>query len=136
MAQRVEAPAVTIAAGVAASAPATTDLTWQPGRVVRIEVRVPPGPSGLVGFAIGHSEQVVIPRTPDQWIITDDESLDWGVAEYPTGAKWFVRAYNTDIYPHTLYFRFHLDEISGSERILIPALDIFQPDMPTVVSEA
>lgn len=135
MAHRVEAPVVTVAAGVSSLAPVTTSLTWQPGRVTRIEVRVPPGPSGLVGFAIGHSGQVIIPRTSGQWIITDDESLSWDVAEYPSGSKWFVRAFNADIYAHSLYFRFHLDEIGGVRRLPVTELDIQQPDQPMAVIE-
>lgn len=112
MAERIESPTVTVPAGTLSTAPLTTALTWQDGRAVRVEVKIPPGPSGLLGFAIGHSGTVLIPRTAGQWIVADDESLDWDLAGYPTGSKWFVRAYNNDIYDHTLYFRWHIDELS------------------------
>lgn len=111
MAERIEAPAVTVPAGTAIATPQTTNLTWLDGRIVRVEVRVPPGPSGFVGFALGHSNQVIIPRQSGQWVVEEDRTLDWDIENYPTGAKWFVRAYNTGLYDHTLYFRFHIDEL-------------------------
>lgn len=80
----------------------------------RIEVRVPPGPSGLVGFAFVHSGQQVIPFTDGLWIVTDDESIDWSVEEYPTGDKWSLKAYNLDVYPHTLHCRFHMREVGSA----------------------
>lgn len=113
MAARVEAPAVTIAAGTAIATPQTTLMPWTDGIVERIEVRVPPGPSGLVGFRILHSGQQVIPFRSTDWIITDDETLPWDVENFPTGGKWAVRAYNLDLYPHTLYFRFLIRELAS-----------------------
>lgn len=111
MAERIEAPTVTVVAGTLSTAPASTTFSWQDGKAVRVEITVPPGPSGLVGFAIGHSGTVLIPRTAGQWIVADGVDLDWDLSGYPTGSKWFVRAYNTDIYDHTLYFRWHIDEL-------------------------
>lgn len=111
MADRIEAPAVTIAANTAIATPATTPLNWRDGIVERIEVRVPPGPSGLVGFRILHSGQQVIPFQGTDWIVADDELLEWDVSNFPTGNKWSVRAYNTDLYAHTLYFRFLIREL-------------------------
>lgn len=127
MAERIEAPAVTVAAGTAIAAPQTTTLNWTDGVVERIEVRVPPGPSGLVGFRILHSGQQVIPFRSTDWIITDDEVLSWDVANYPTGNKWAIRAYNVDLYSHTLYFRFLVRELalpSPAPLALIPIVPI------------
>lgn len=112
MADRIETPAVTIPAGTLEAAPQTTALSLRDAVLERIEVRIPPGPSGLVGFALLHSGQQVIPFREGDWIITDDESLDWAVERYPTGDKWSVRGYNTDIYPHTLYLRLHFREVT------------------------
>lgn len=111
MANRIEAPAVIVAANTAIAAPSTTTLSWADGIVERIEVRIPPGPSGLVGFRILHSGQQVIPFRSTDWIITDDETLTWDVEAFPTGNKWAIRGYNLDLYPHTLYFRFLIKEL-------------------------
>lgn len=111
MADRIETPAIVIPAGVTAAAPQTTALSLRDAVLERIEVRIPPGPSGLVGFAFVHSGQQVIPFTAGQWIIADDESLDWDVQNYPTGNKWSFRGYNTDVYQHTIYLRLHFREL-------------------------
>jgi hypothetical protein len=124
VAERIEAPPVTVPAGTAIATPQTTALTWLDGRIVRIEIRVPRGAAGLVGFQIGHSNQVIIPHDPTQWIIGEGETLDWDVDNYPTGAKWFVRAYNTGRYAHTLYFRFHLVELVSARAGTLPPLSI------------
>lgn len=135
MAQRIEAPEIIVPAGTTLAIPQTTDLDWQSGTVVRVEIVIPPGPSGLVGFQVGHSGQVILPRNPNNWIVTDSEHINWDVDDYPTGAAWFVRAYNVDIYEHALYFRFHIDELTTRTSQPVPLLDIVQPDMPAVVYE-
>lgn len=111
MADRIETPVIVVPAGTLAAAPQTTALTLRDAVLERIEVRIPPGPSGLVGFAFLHSGQQVIPFQAGDWIITDDELLDWGTENYPTGNKWSVRAYNIDLYQHSLYLRLHFREI-------------------------
>lgn len=127
MSARLEVATVTVSAGTAIAAPQSTTLTLRDAIMERIEVRVPPGPSGLVGFALVHSGQQVIPFTDGQWIVTDDESIDWTVENYPTGDKWAVKAYNLDVYPHTLYFRFHLRELGTSTPQVQQAVAITAP---------
>lgn len=126
MAQRIEAKEVTVAASTLKSAPAVTALPFADGIVTRIEVRVPPGPSGLAGFQVRHSGQRIIPRRDDIWIVADDEPLDWSLSDYPTGGAWQLAAYNTDIYPHTFYLRFHLDEIGMAAPGAVPIVPVVQ----------
>ena len=130
MAARIEAPEVVIPSGTLDTAPITQDLDWQPGVVRRVEILVPPGPSGLIGFRIGHSGQTIIPRTAGQWIIPGVEVIFWDLDGYPTGGAWFVEAYNLDIYDHTLYTRWLLDEIDTTGPQPFAVLDIEQPDQP------
>lgn len=111
MAERVELFAPTVTAGTAIATPATSTLSMAEGVLRRLEVTVPPGPSGLVGFRLLHSGQVVIPYRGNGWIITDDERIQWDLDGYPTGDKWALQAYNTGIYDHTLYLRFLVDEV-------------------------
>lgn len=113
MAERVESFEVVTAAGVPTSAPVTTTLSMLDGELERLEIIIPPGPSGLVGFRVRHSGQVVIPFSGGGWIISDDEKISWPLSGFPTGNKWSIQSYNTDIYPHTLEFRFHLNELGG-----------------------
>lgn len=111
MAERIESVTITVPSGTAATAPQVTALSLRDAVMERIEIRVPPGPSGLVGFAFLHSGQQVIPFTDGQWIVTDNEALNWDVERYPTGDAWAVQAYNVDVFDHTVYLRLHLREL-------------------------
>lgn len=134
MADRIETPAITIPASTLATAPQTTALSLRDAVLERIEVRIPPGPSGLMGFAFLHSGQQVIPFTPGDWIVADDESLDWAVEHFPTGNKWSLRGYNTDVYAHTIYLRLHFRElVAAPVSAGVPLLIV--PLSPVVMTE-
>jgi hypothetical protein len=105
MAQRIENFEVTIPSGTAIAAPQTTNLDFNDGIVERMEVLIPRGPSGRVGFRILHSGDAVIPYDRTKWLIADDEVIKWDLENYPTGSAWAVQAYNIGAYDHTLYFR-------------------------------
>lgn len=110
MAERIETFDVTIPAGTAIASAQTTALNFNMGVVQKIEILIPPGPSGLVGFRIRHSAQTVIPHSGSGWIIADDEKIEWPLENFPVGNKWTIQAYNTDVFPHTLYLRFLVAE--------------------------
>lgn len=114
MAERIEIKTVTTPAGTAIASPLVTTLDWREGYPVRVEIRIPPGPSGLVGVQFAHSGQVIIPHDPDEWLVTDNEAVTWPLDNYPYNPKWTVRTYNTDVYEHTVQIRMLLNEI-GSE---------------------
>ena len=111
MAERIELTDVTVPAGTLITAPVRTVPVFADGELVRIEMRWPPGPSGLVGLRIGHSGQVIIPRNVITWLITDDEVIGWDVSGFPDASKWFVDGYNSDVYDHTIQFRWLLNEV-------------------------
>lgn len=111
MAQRIETFDVTIPAGTLVAAPQVTALAFNIGVVQGIEIQVPPGPSGLVGFRIRHSGDTVIPYDRSKWIIADNDVIRWPLEGFPTGRAWSIEAYNTDVYAHTLYIRFLVSEI-------------------------
>jgi hypothetical protein len=133
MAQRIEAYTVTVPAGTAKTAPQTTVLAARDATLERVEVRVPPGPSGLVGFAFVHSGQQVIPWRDGDYVVTDDESLDWPVEGYPTGDKWALRAYNTDIYAHDLHLRLHFRELATAARAVLTLEAVVQTQATVAV---
>lgn len=101
-----------------------TDLTFQDGRVDRVEILIPPGPSGLVGFRLAHSGQSVIPYTGERWFVADNVHLDWPLENFPTGGAWELWAYNVDIYAHTLRVWFHVSEVATPLDPVVPVLDI------------
>lgn len=124
MAQRVEIKTITVPAGTAIATPQTTPLLWRQGYPERVEIRVPPGPSGLVGIRILHSGTRVIPRSEDEWLITDNEPVSWPLEGYPSNPAWSVQTYNTDIYPHDIQVRMLFNEIGASPGPSFVPLDI------------
>lgn len=124
MATRIEFTDVTIPAGTLITAPVRVVPTFDEGDVERIEMRWPPGPSGLVGLRIGHSGQVIIPFGVDAWLVTDDEAIGWDVTGFPTGAKWFVDGYNSDVFDHTIRFRWLINDITTSQVVQPPLVPI------------
>lgn len=99
----------TIPAGTAASSPATVDMSMPPVIVDRIQIIVPPGPSGLVGFQLTSGGMPVIPVTPGSWIITDDEVIDWDLTGQIDSGGWELTGYNTGTLDHTITVRFLVD---------------------------
>lgn len=105
MATRVEVFEVVIPALTLESSPLDTELDFVPARVDQLEVLIPPGPSGLVGWAILHNTQQILPFATGSFIFADGEVIRWPLERFPTGRGWIVRAFNTDIFDHTLHIR-------------------------------
>jgi hypothetical protein len=112
VADRIQSYAVTVPAGTAIATPVTTATSFVDGAVQRIEVVVPPGPSGLVGWGFAYGGQLIIPDTEGQWIVTDDEKIGWDIHHFPSGKQWQLRAYNLDVYDHVIYVRYLIDEFT------------------------
>lgn len=121
MAQRIEIVDVTIPAGTLSSAPQTTNLTWREGYPEFVEIRFPPGPSGLVGIQVLHSGRRVIPKQGNTFLVTDDEVVKWPLEGYPYNAVYTVRAYNEGVFAHTIQFRWGMNEITGQELTRAPS---------------
>jgi hypothetical protein len=108
---------VLVPAGTAQESPLVTDLDM-PARVVRgVRVRIPPGPAGLVGWALGSAGERVLPWGADQWIVGDDEAIDWPLSQQIDSGAWQLQAYNLGAFDHTLYVTFLLD-LPGSSSTL------------------
>lgn len=100
---------VVIPASTAIATPQTSALTI-PSRIVRqIDVIVPNGVRGNVGFRVAMNGQQVIPVNAGKWIVTDGEKISWPITGAPDSGAWQLIAYNTGIYDHTLEVRFQVD---------------------------
>ena len=122
MAQEIQAYSVSIPPQTPQSAPIAFNVGFPPREVNEIEVVVPPGPRGEVGFQLGFGGSQLIPYTAGQWIVADDEVMHWPIEGMPDSGAWQLIAYNTGIYPHTLAVRFLVNLPGGSA----PA-DTFNP---------
>lgn len=110
MATRIEAFTVTIPKNTVKASPVTVDTTFNYGTVDEIEIDVPPGPSGLMGFQIAYGQQVIIPYSDSEYIVADNNRIRWPLTNFPDGQFWAVIGYNTDIYDHTIYVRYLIDD--------------------------
>ena len=80
-----------------------------PARIVeRLEVRVPPGPRGEVGFSIGAAGTPILPVQLGTFIVTDNEIIDWPLENQIDSGGWSLFGYNTGRFDHTIYIRFLL----------------------------
>jgi hypothetical protein len=105
---------VTIPAGTTIASGFTAALSM-PARVVsQIDVRVPPGPRGEVGFGIGNSGVIVIPYGGASYIVTDDETLVFALENEIDSGAWQFFGYNTGSYDHTIRLYFHCELLTGA----------------------
>lgn len=97
---------VTIPAGTDMSTPITEDVSFPQASVVGIRWRVPPGPSGFMGFAITSDGAPVIPVQQGTYIVADNEYDTLDIAGYQDSGSWQVTGYNLDGYDHSVYVTF------------------------------
>lgn len=125
MATRIEPFEVVTPAGTSESSYLVTALPFQDGRVDKVEILIPPGPSGLMGFKLAHSGQSVIPLSGSTWNIADNVKFDWPLTAFPSGNAWELWTYNDDVYDHAVYLWFHVMELG---------LDSFTVPIPLLIS--
>lgn len=114
MAAEYRAFSVTIPAGTPKASPSVQSLAM-PARIVRaVRVRFPPGPLGVVGFALGSAGVQVLPYNAGAWLIGDGEVLDWTLDDQIDSGAWQAFGYNTGVHDHTVYLTFALDLVQAS----------------------
>lgn len=105
MALEVRKFAVTVPAGTARAAAIVFSCAIPPRVVDEIEILIPPGPRGEVGFQIAMSGRQVFPTESGAFFVTDDEIIRWPIEDANTGGDWQIIAYNTGAFNHTLELR-------------------------------
>jgi hypothetical protein len=114
-----------VGVGSTPAAPQIIDLTMPPRIVTAVRWRVPRGALGQMGFALGVAGVPLIPAGDGQWIIADDESDEIQLTDQPSSGAWQLIAYNTGIYPHTVYVTFQLQVLNSDVTVvqtLVPLL--------------
>ena len=111
MADRIEIRTVTCPAGTAQAAAIETDLSFAAGTVRQLDILIPAGHSYLTGIAVAQSHGISIPASGDDWIIGDDNTLNYYVKDSFNNGSWSAFTYNSDVtYPHSWQLRFHVFE--------------------------
>jgi hypothetical protein len=125
MANEVRSFQATFPAGTDITSPLTINMGFPPRTVDTLELVIPPGPSGLMGFRITMGGTSVIPIQPGIWLITDDERITWKLDGYPNSGAWQIQGYNTDEYDHSVYLRWLVNVIAGStDTSLVPPVTL------------
>lgn len=93
---------VTIPTTATKAAPYKLAIPIPTRKIVQVRVRVPPGPNGTMGFAIGSAGVPVLPINAGAWIVANDETIPWEINGYVTSGTWWVLGYNTGNYTHTI----------------------------------
>lgn len=114
MAERVIPLTCVVPANTAIASPQQFPLQFPAANVERIDVRVPPGPGGYVGFAVQYGGGNFIPEGNGTWIVADDQYIQWPLTGAPDGGNWTITAYNQDVIPHTLYVFFLISELTSA----------------------
>jgi len=108
MSIQVRAYQPVIPANTPIATPFTFAISFPAMNVDRIRVKIPPGPRGNVGFALGSSGQAVIPYQAGQWIIADNDDLVFELDDYWDSGSWTFFGYNLGQFAHTIYLTFEL----------------------------
>ena len=114
MAVEIHQYTATIPANTAQDAPVTIGIALDYFDIESIDLEVPPGPAGLMGFYIARSGQQVIPFETGEWIVWDDRFDSWPLTDQPTSSGWQVVGYNLDDYDHDIVLRFHVNLVQPS----------------------
>lgn len=109
MAYRVLQYAATIPAGTLETAPVTVTFDLDNWTIEQIDLEVPPGPAGLMGFYVDNNGVQWIPASPGQFLVWDDVQQSWPFTDQPDASGWSVVGYNLGTYDHQVIVRFHVN---------------------------
>lgn len=123
MATRVLPFACSIPGDTLKTAPVTIPLALDGWNVERLDLEVPPGPSGAMGFQIFNNGVAFIPYGPGEWIVWDDTKDSYYLSDLPNAGGWAVVGYNDGFYPHIVTVRAHVSS-AVSAPVLAPPLPV------------
>jgi hypothetical protein len=104
------------------SAPVTVNLATGWWQIDVIDLEVPPGPAGLMGFQLWIGGGQWIPFEPGEYLVWDDIQNSWVMTDQPLGQQWSIVGYNEDDFnDHAVTVRFHISQVAA------PA-----PSMPSI----
>jgi len=134
VAYRVLPFTVTIPAGTTKTAPYTQALALDNWELEAVDLEVPAGPNGLMGFQLLNNGVAWLPYGSGQWIVWNDHAERYSLNDQPNGSGWQVQGYNTGNYPHAVTLRFHVNPVSNTATApVVPTLTVVTTPDPNVV---
>lgn len=128
----VRAFAVTCPPNTPQNAPQITVLPMPDREVLKIRVRIPPGPNGVMGWALGAVATSVIPTPEHPYIVASDEVFEWDATDFADLGDWQAIMYNTSIInSHTIYITMTVQVPDQPTSVpLTPASSVVQLSAP------
>jgi len=114
----------TIPANTPTTALVTIPLGLSNYEIESVDLEVPPGPMGTMGFYVSRSGQQWIPYEAGEFIVWDDRFDNWPLTAQPTGQGWEITGYNLDIYDHDVVMRFHVNPLTVVAATAPPSVTI------------
>lgn len=134
MALRVFQFAASIPAGTAKASPVTVPIALDGWELETLDLEVPNGPSGLMGFYVANNGVQWIPQPAGQWLVWDGVQDTWSFDEQPNASGWAIVGYNTGGWPHSVIVRFHVNlPTQAQQAIGLPTLTVLTSGAPDVV---
>jgi hypothetical protein len=105
------------------------DLFIQPLEIANyeiesIDIEVPPGPNGNVGFYLALDDQQWLPWEMGEFIIWNDRTENWPLDDQIVNGTWNLYGYNNGNYDHTVTVRFHVSPIPSDSATVAPSITI------------
>jgi len=113
MAEEVQTFNVTVTAGTPVASPHVAAIELGTRDVQEIQVEVPPGPRGEVGFWIGSAGTQIIPKNLGTFLVMDNVYRVFPLSGFFQSGSWEVHIYNTGHYDHTIQFTFLCNFVIG-----------------------
>lgn len=131
MAQYVLQFSATIPAGTPKTAPVTIALPLDNWDIEQIDLEVPTGPAGLMGFYVANNGVQWIPATPGAFLVWDGVNQSWPFTDQPNASGWAIVGYNTGVYQHNVTIRFHVNPTSAAApAAAAPTITFVSSDTP------
>lgn len=123
---------VVIPAGTTAAEPYTQELALDNWSIERIDLEVPSGPAGLMGFQVYNNGVPWIPYGADEWLVWDNVKEFYYMTDQPTGSGWAIAGYNTGFYDHSVTTRWHVNPTSSLQPApATPSITVVTSDVAT-----
>ena len=105
----------TIPAGTPAGSPVTVAIALDNWQLESLDLEVPPGPAGLMGFYVSNNGVQWIPQSPGTFIVWDDKKDSWTFEDQPNASGWAVVGYNTGFFDHSVITRWHVNQPTAAD---------------------
>lgn len=97
---------ITVQPGSTAAAPVTTAINVGDIWCYSVDIEVPPGPGGQMGFYMTYANTQIVPWSQTPFFLVVDDFKHTFPVNAELGKGLAMVAYNTGYWPHTVYFRF------------------------------